>query len=91
MLTCESNDLEDYLKESDEIDFSHHSIRQLSSELFNSSINEIEFVKKTYEFVRDEIAHSWDIYTSPNQQTIDVLKKNTNCLNMYIYKLPTSL
>lgn len=61
MLICESNVIEDYLAESDEVDLSHLSIREKASEILAKSANEEEFVKQAYEFVRDEISHSWDI------------------------------
>lgn len=63
-LICESDCLEDYLAETEDIDFSHVSIREKSSELHSASLNEVDFVKNAYEFVRDEIAHSWDIQSS---------------------------
>jgi hypothetical protein len=64
MLNCESNSLEDYLIESEEVDFHHLSIKEKASEIFSASSNEEEFVQKAYEFVRDEISHSWDIQSS---------------------------
>jgi transglutaminase-like putative cysteine protease len=64
ILICESNFLEDYLVETEEVDFSHLSINEKASELFSSSSNEDDFVKKTFEFVRDEISHSWDIQST---------------------------
>ncbi|MGO4268927.1 transglutaminase family protein [Paenibacillus sp. TAF58] len=63
-LTCESNFLEDYLVETEEVDYSHLSIKEKAAELFDESFNEDDFVKKAYEFVRDEISHSWDIQSS---------------------------
>jgi transglutaminase-like putative cysteine protease len=63
-LKCESDLLEDYLAETEDIDFSHHSIKGKASELYFVSQNEIDFVKHAYEFVRDEIDHSWDIRSS---------------------------
>lgn len=64
MLICESEFLEDYLGESEEVDFSHLSIKEKASELFLTSSDEEEFVQKAYEYVRDEISHSWDIQSS---------------------------
>lgn len=63
-LTCESNSLDDYLKETEVIDFSHHSIREIAEDLFHHSINEIDYIKSAFEFVRDQISHSWDIQSS---------------------------
>ncbi|XEC96731.1 transglutaminase family protein [Paenibacillus tarimensis] len=64
ILICESQLLEDYLTETEEVDFSHISIMEKAAELYRLSSNEVDFVKKTYEFVRDEISHSWDIQSS---------------------------
>ncbi|WP_169082015.1 transglutaminase-like domain-containing protein [Paenibacillus sp. PL91] len=63
-LKCESDFLDDYLAETEDIDFSRPSMKEKSSELFIASHNENDFVKKAYEFVRDEIDHSWDIRSS---------------------------
>jgi transglutaminase-like putative cysteine protease len=63
-LKCESNSLEDYLAETEEVDFSHLSVIEKAYELVSASSNQEDFVKKTYEYVRDEISHSWDIQSS---------------------------
>lgn len=64
ILSCESNFLEDYLVETEEVDYSHLSIKEKATELYYESYNEDDFVKKAYEFVRDQISHSWDIQSS---------------------------
>ncbi|WP_081949390.1 transglutaminase-like domain-containing protein [Paenibacillus durus] len=63
-LSFDSNSLEDYLTETEEVDYSHLSIKEKASELYSTSTDEDHFVKKAYEFVRDEISHSWDIQSS---------------------------
>jgi transglutaminase-like putative cysteine protease len=64
-LINESNNLDDYLVETEEIDYSHISIREKANELIdNSHNNELDFVKTAFEFVRDHISHSWDIQSS---------------------------
>lgn len=60
-LICESINLNDYLVELDEIDFFNPIIQQKSNELFNSHQTEIEKANIAFQFVRDEISHSWDI------------------------------
>lgn len=60
-LICESNNLNDYLLEIPEVDFSNPIIKQKTEELFNPSQTEIEKAKIAFEFVRDDISHSWDI------------------------------
>lgn len=59
-LTCESKNFDDYLLELNEVDYSNPIIRAKSNELFNPLQTEIEKVKIAYEFVRDEISHTWD-------------------------------
>jgi transglutaminase-like putative cysteine protease len=60
----ESDCLDDYLVESEEVDYSHPAIREKAKNLYNQSMNECDFVQRTFEFVRDEIDHSWDIQSS---------------------------
>ncbi|CEG32503.1 transglutaminase-like domain-containing protein [Peribacillus castrilensis] len=60
-LVCETAKLEDYLLELNEVNFSNPMIKSKVDELFNPSQSEIEKAKVAYEFVRDEIYHSWDI------------------------------
>jgi transglutaminase-like putative cysteine protease len=64
ILKSESDDLEDYLTETEDINFSHRSICEKAMDLFSTSSNENDFVKNAYTFVRDEISHSWDIQSS---------------------------
>ncbi|PFO07423.1 transglutaminase [Bacillus sp. AFS076308] len=63
-LIVESADLKDYLKELDEVDFSHPLIQEVVAEIFNDEQTEIEKVKTAFEFVRDKISHSWDIQST---------------------------
>ncbi|MEK4670267.1 transglutaminase family protein [Niallia sp. FSL R7-0271] len=60
-LILETSNLQDYLKEQVEVDFSHPLIQAASEELFVNTYSDLEKVKKAFEFVRDEIYHSWDI------------------------------
>lgn len=57
-------DLNNYLKELDEVNFSHPLIKEIVSELFNEEQTELEKVKTAFEFVRDNISHSWDIQST---------------------------
>ncbi|MCL1696106.1 transglutaminase family protein [Lysinibacillus sp. BPa_S21] len=57
----ESENLGDYLLELDVVDYSNSIIKEKIEELFNSTQTEIEKAKIAFEFVRDEISHSWDI------------------------------
>lgn len=58
---AESNNLQDYLKKSEVIDFDNKLIVEKCLELEKGTDNEISLIKKVYEFVRDEIHHSGDI------------------------------
>lgn len=60
-LICESSRLDDYLQELAEVDYSHPLIQKQAANLFHSSQSEIDKVKVAFLFVRDQIAHSWDI------------------------------
>jgi Transglutaminase-like enzymes, putative cysteine proteases len=57
----ESNNLQDYLKKSEVIDFDNKLIVDKCLELKEGTDDEISLIKKVYEFVRDEIQHSGDI------------------------------
>lgn len=59
-----SSSLADYVTETDEINFSHPAITAISDEFAHAAHHEIEFAKTAFEFVRDRIAHSWDIQSS---------------------------
>ncbi|MFJ6413930.1 transglutaminase-like domain-containing protein [Terribacillus saccharophilus] len=60
-LIPESQSYNDYLDESDVIDFSHPLIRDKISELISSRMSEIDKVRVVFHYVRDSIGHSWDI------------------------------
>ncbi len=63
-LICESQNFEDYLQELEVVDYHHNLIAGKVKELFPHPLNEVETVKIAFEFVRDNIAHSWDIQSS---------------------------
>lgn len=58
MLTI-CDDFEDYLKNSHYIDWHHASIKEAAANLLVPD-NDVETVRKTYEYVRDQVKHSWD-------------------------------
>lgn len=60
-LIPESQSYNEYLDESDVIDFSHPLIRDKISELISSRMSEIDKVRVVFHYVRDSIGHSWDI------------------------------
>ncbi|WP_080873846.1 transglutaminase-like domain-containing protein [Oceanobacillus timonensis] len=63
-LICKYNDLNAYLDESNEVDYTHPLIQDKISDLFHSSQTEIEKARAAFEFVRDSISHSWDIQST---------------------------
>ncbi|SDZ36007.1 Transglutaminase-like superfamily protein [Evansella caseinilytica] len=60
-LILESEKLENYLHESRVVNYSHESIQETADRLFPTSLSEVEKAVIAFEFVRDEIYHSWDI------------------------------
>ncbi|GKV67140.1 hypothetical protein NCCP2331_32930 [Sporosarcina sp. NCCP-2331] len=57
-MICESNNLDEYLQETSEIDFSDPLIKEYTAKLFNSSQTDMEKAEIAFEFVRDEVSHS---------------------------------
>lgn len=71
-----TEDINSYLAFSCYINGDDLSIQRKATELKNRSENEIELVKNTYHFVRDEIKHSWDAQDKRVTVTAtDVLKE----------------
>lgn len=56
-----SNQLDEYLKHDRVIDYDNKSIIELADVLFKKADNELDFIRKAYKFVRDNISHSADI------------------------------
>lgn len=56
-----TNDIYEYLKRDDVIDYDNETITELADILFQKAENELDFIKTAYEFVRDNISHSGDI------------------------------
>ncbi|AXF57122.1 transglutaminase-like domain-containing protein [Salicibibacter kimchii] len=60
-LVCESEEMNDYLSDSNEVNYFQPIIQEKIAELFDRSQTEVEKARVAFEFVRDEIRHSWDI------------------------------
>ncbi|PAD21505.1 transglutaminase [Terribacillus saccharophilus] len=60
-LIPEKHSYDDYLIESDVMDFSHPLIKEKIRELISFQMSEIDIVRVVFNYVRDSIAHSWDI------------------------------
>lgn len=52
--------MEKYLKETECIDFRHPLVQAKKEELQKASIDTLDYIRRAYHFVRDEIVHSWD-------------------------------
>lgn len=63
-LIQQNSDLSSYLETSEIIDFGYsvsREVTELSYHILTNSVDEIDFIKNAYEFVRDQIHHSADI------------------------------
>lgn len=60
-MKCEADDLNQYRCELSEVNFTHPLIQEKSIELFDGALTELENIERAFTFVRDDIAHSWDI------------------------------
>jgi hypothetical protein len=60
-LICETALLEVYLAEQANVDYSHPLIQKTLASFCMADSSQIEGIKKTYEFVRDEVHHSMDV------------------------------
>lgn len=71
-------DLSDYLKESDCIDYTNPLVAEKTNQLKASSSDKLDYIEKAYKFVRDEIPHTWDAkLTVVSKNASDVLKNKT--------------
>ena len=70
--------MEDYLIETPSIDYMNFNILEKVQELKNQSNDNLDYIKRSYIFVRNDIPHSWDIKTEVVSRTAsDVLKNKT--------------
>ncbi len=70
--------MEDYLIETPSIDYVNFHIQERVQELKNQSDDNLDYIKRSYIFVRNEIPHSEDIETNMVLKTSnDVLKNKT--------------
>ena len=61
MMKAFSEDINEYLKCDEVIDFYYNDVSKLADQLYSESESETEFVKMAYKYVRDMISHSADI------------------------------
>lgn len=57
--------MREYLQSSPLIDWQAAAIRQKAAELTSSCLSQREMAEKCFHFVRDQIAHSWDVKRGP--------------------------
>ena len=70
--------MEKYLCETKCIDYGNPLVMEKVNKLRAESMNSMEYVKRAYLFVRDEIAHTWDIKeTIVSKKASDVLRNKT--------------
>ena len=53
--------MDEYLKKDDVVNYENVNIIQLVDSLWSNADSDVEYIKKAYEFVRDNISHSADI------------------------------
>ena len=56
-----TDNIEEYLQEDAVVDYKDAAITQLADSFWQETDNEINYIKRVYEFVRDHISHSADI------------------------------
>ena len=70
--------LNKYLCETEYIDYCNPLVKEKVNELRGESINSIDYINRAYLFVRDQIAHTWDIKeTIVSKKASDVLRNKT--------------
>ena len=76
-VTPESENLADYLRETEIIDFSDSKIKAAADRLSRDAADRTDWMKRIYEFVRDKTRHSADIDGRVvTLKASDVLKEN---------------
>lgn len=60
-LSVYTDNIDEYLKRDDIVDYENVNIIQLADSLWCNADGNVDYIKKAYEFVRDNISHSADI------------------------------
>lgn len=60
-LSLYTDNIDEYLKKDDVVNYENTNIIQLADSLWSNADSDVEYIKKAYEFVRDNISHSADI------------------------------
>ena len=72
--------MEDYLIETPSIDYVNFHIQERVQELKNQSDDNLDYIKRSYIFVRDEIPHSWNIKTDVVSKTASEVIENKTAI-----------
>lgn len=74
----ESQNISDYLIGTEEVNYNHPILQQKIAEFLGKEYTEIQKVEAVFQFVRDQIPHSWDIQSEIVTRTAsEVLEKKT--------------
>ena len=68
--------MNEYLIETPSIDFMNFHIQEKAQELKYQSDDNLDYIQRSYLFVRDDIPHSWDIKTDVVSRTASEVLKN---------------
>ena len=68
--------MEEYLMETPSIDYMNPLIQVKVQELMNQSEDDLNYIKRCFIFVRDEISHSWDIKADVVSRTASEVLEN---------------
>ncbi len=60
-LSLYTDNIDNYLKKDEVINYQNEDIVRLADSLWSNAGSDVEYIKKAYEFVRDNISHSADI------------------------------
>lgn len=60
-LSLFTDNINEYLKKDEVINYQNEDIVRLADSLWSNADSDVEYIKKAYEFVRDNISHSADI------------------------------
>ena len=76
LFECKEKEL--YLASTECIDYKHPLVQEKVAELRKTADSSLDYIQRVYEFVRDEIPHSWDIAASVvSRKASDVLRNKT--------------
>lgn len=74
----ECKEKEQYLVSTESIDYNHSLIQTKMVDLKEKSNSPLDYIKRAYEYVRDEIPHSWDIRSEiVSRKASDVIGNKT--------------